>query len=127
MTTTLTLSVGTAQVVGNADYPVDPANAADFERVYKHLIGRPNTEKISVNLPTAEAAEDYRKQIKSWCAANGLSAYLPEYSPEHTVERTDKATGKVVKKVVKANNVPKHYNVGRNVTFRITKPKTDDE
>ncbi len=126
MSTTFTLSVGTAKQIDNATaYPVSEANAADFQRVYAHLAGQKNTAKMELDgvFATDAAAEDYRQQIKSWCASKGYTAYLPKYVPEHTVNSTDKATGKVTTKVVPANGTPKHFNNGTNVTFRITLPE----
>lgn len=83
----------------------------------------PNTYTLPVTLPTDEAAEEFRAQVKAYAADHGLTAGLPKYIPAHrTKDVVDAKTGKITNPAhdVPANKVPKHYNQGRDVHFRFT-------
>jgi hypothetical protein len=109
--------------------------------------GVENTNKIKMEMPDKAAADLLRWQVQQYADDNGLTAYLPKWADAHwnrkeadavTGEYTDKETGKVVQakwipanggidpKTGKWKGVEKSWNVGTNVTFRITKPKPKD-
>jgi hypothetical protein len=117
---------------------VTPAIAAMFADAVTHFSSPdvPNTRNLSFDLPEVDAdgnptpdPETFREMVKTYAASHNVAYGLPKWQGEHmSKERVDKATGKVIAaKLVPDNGKPKHWNVGRNVTFRFSphKPTTD--
>lgn len=134
----------TVELVDNKPRVDVPENLArDFKNAYVFLLTQPNTKKLSFTHPDGPAAAQlFRDQMVQWCGDNGYSAYLPHHVPAHWSRKdagpdgivlkngepvTDPETGLVVRaKWIEDNKVNPKLNNGSNVTFRITRPKTDD-
>ncbi len=85
-----------------------------------------NSETLKRNFPTEEAAAEFTNKLKLFAAKNNLSLGLPTFMDGHmTKDVVDKDTLKVTKPAhwVEANKYPKSWNVGTNVTFRITRKR----
>jgi hypothetical protein len=115
---------------------VTPAIAEMFAGVVTHLSGQPNTKNMSFELPEIDAdgnptpsPESFRAMVVEYARTHNLAYGLPKWAAAHrSADKVDKSTGKITPgKDVPDNGKPKHWNVGRNVTFRFAPhaPKSD--
>jgi hypothetical protein len=146
---TFTLHGAVAELVNPKRVPV-PANVREILAnavKYFDLATTKSTDKAEINLPTPELAEEFRAQIISYSDETGVSEYLPKFVDEHESTRTVKGAdgqpvmgqdGKPLRETytVPANGrmtatgwkgAQKHWNVGTNVTFRITTRKQSND
>jgi hypothetical protein len=119
---------GTVTEVNNRRVDIPDDRRADFARAATYFSGKPNTTKLSMELPSESDANELRKQLQSYADEKDLSLNLPRFVDAHrTADKTDAKTGKVTPgKDVEANKVPRHYNTGRNVTFRFAIKRDED-
>lgn len=139
LTLPFTFTTFNAVAVKKVLVPVPADRAADFANIPPYLAsdGVPNTFKFSVEFPTAAEAELFRDQLRSYAEQNDLNAYLPVFVPGHWsrkdadpetgVYTINKATGEMGQaKWIEPSKVDPTWNVGTNVTFRLTFKKQDD-
>ena len=101
---------------------IDPANRTDFDNAAQWFRSQANNRYLPLTLPTVEEAEEYRAQLVAYGILTGYHVALPKYAPAHDNTVTDKDTGRTTVKHVPANKVPRHWNKGTDVHFRIVIP-----
>ena len=87
-----------------------------------------NNNVRSIDCPDIKFADSLRTKVQVYANAHNLNASFPKYVAEHMSKAVvEEGTGKILKpsKLVPENNVPRHFNVGTNVTWRLV-PKSDD-